>query len=105
MSQALQKHKNFMELLLTTHKNQARALIETITKEQLNLIIEIFFNLLKLNVPSETKILLKRRARLVSKLTNRRLSISTKQALVSRHFHQLYHTLLSVKGKLLQLIR
>ena len=105
MSQSLQKQKHFIELLLSTDKIQAKSLIETINREQLHVIIEIITNLLKLNVPKQTKILLKRRARLMSKLTNKRLSISTKHSLVRKHFRQIYDTLLSVKGKLLQLVR
>ena len=51
MSQTLQQNKEFLHLLLNTSKNQAVALLFTITKSQLDLLTEILFNLLQLPLP------------------------------------------------------
>ena len=105
MSKRLSKHKSFLKLLLTTDKSQARALMETINKEQVEVLVEIFINLLKLDVPTNTKSLLKKRKRLISKLVNKRINVSTKLSAIRRHFRQVHNTLLSVKNKLLQLLQ
>ena len=105
MSKRLLKHKSFLELLLTTDKSQARALMETINKEQAEVIVEIFINLLKLDVPTNTKILLKKRKRLITKIINKRVGISTKLNDIRRHFRQVHDTLLSVKNSLLKLLK
>ena len=105
MSKRLIKHKSFLELLLTTNKVQAKALMDTLTQEQLEALVEIFLNLMKLKVPTKTESLLRKRRRVLAKLIQKRLSITTKLRIIKQHFRQIYDTLLSVKGKLLQLLR
>ena len=105
MSKRLISQQTFLELLLKTEKQQARALMDTITQGQLDALIEIFINLMTLKVPPKTQSLLRRRRRLLSKLTNKRTKVSTKLALLRRHFRQIYDTLLSVKDRLLGLLR
>ena len=105
MSKRLQKEKHFLELLLTTDKHQVKALMESLTASQVEVLVEIFINLLHINTPKKTKDLLRRRQRLIKKLTSRQLTIATKYRTIRQHMRQVYDTLLSVKGKLLQLLR
>ena len=105
MSKKLKKEKHFLELLLTTDKDQVKALMESLTASQVEVLVEIFINLLHINTPKKTKDLLRRRQRLIKKLTSRQLTIATKYRTIRQHMRQVYDTLLSVKGKLLQLLR
>ena len=49
MSQNLKRNKDFLTLLLKTDKGQAKALLETITQKQLEAVIEIVYNLMRIS--------------------------------------------------------
>ena len=105
MSKRLLKEKPFLELLLTTDKSQAKALMETITLNQVEVIVEILTNLQRLNVPQKTRALLQKRKRVLTSLTNTRTKLSTKLRIIRRHFRQVIDTLHSVKRRLLELLK
>ena len=105
MSKRLLKEQPFLELLLTTYKAQAKALTESITLNQVEVIIEILTNLQKLKVPQSTKVLLQKRKKVLTSLTNTRTKLSTKLRIARKHFRQIIDTLLSVKKQLIQLLK
>ena len=105
MSKKLQREKHFLELLLTTDRTQARALMETVTQSQVEALVEIFTNLMRIKVPQRTEELLKKRQRLIKKLVNKRTNFREKYTAIRSHMRQVYDTLLSAKSKLLELLR
>ena len=105
MSKRLLSERNFIELLLTTDKLQAKALMEIITTSQAEALIEIFTNLLRLKVSEETALLLRRRRRLVKILVDKKNKLSVKLKAIRQHIRQVYGTLLSVKHQLLRLLK
>ena len=51
----LEKDKDFLTLLLTTDKGQAKVLLETITQKQLEAVIEIFYNIMRISSVKKIK--------------------------------------------------
>ena len=104
MSQALKRNKYFLTLLLTTNKGQAKALLETITQNQLETVIEIVFNLIKICTVKKDKTAIQKRKNLLKKLVNKKVKLSKKKQLIVRHRIQLLKTLLHFKSLLLSLV-
>jgi hypothetical protein len=105
MSKRLEKHKSFIFLLLTTTKVQSRSLLDTITDEQINVLGEIFRNLLQLPLPTGAKTLVHRRKALFNKLANTSVKPGSKYKLIFKHKNQILHTLQTVKKQLLDLLQ
>lgn len=105
MSKKLASEKHFISLLLNTDKVQAKALLNSITFRQIQVLIEIFANLQRLKVPAKTGALLRKRKRVINKLLDKNLTLRNKLLTVQQHTKQIYDTLLSVKTQLLTLLK
>ena len=105
MSQSLKRNKDFLTLLLTTDKGQAKALLETVTQKQLETVIEIVFNLKKISTLKKDKTVIEKRKNLLKKLVNKKVKLLKKKQLIVRHRIQLLKTLLHFKRLLLSLLK
>ena len=106
MSKRLLKQKHFLNLLLTTTKEQSSAILKSLTADQLKVIIEIISNLSSISsVPSSTKQLICRRRRLCKKLLDKNTDLEVKNRLVHKHNRQVLDTLLSARKVLLDLLK
>ena len=85
MSKNLNKHKHFLSLLLTTDQVQANTLLDSITLKQVEIILEIVNNLLTLSSSISDKLRIKKRKTLLERLVNKKLKLSKKKYLVSKH--------------------
>ena len=104
MSETLMLNKHFINLFLNTSKQQQKALFETITNNQILVVSEICYNLLKLELNGETQQIVKKRKKILQKISNHKLTIKNKKKLIVKHYKQLNVILLTVKDKLLELI-
>jgi len=105
MSNTIIKEKHFLILLLSTEKDQARALLETVTNTQINALSEIIYNCQHLSLSKKATILFRRRKKYLSKLSNKSLSNNSKRYLIGKHYRQLLDTLISIKNKLIELLQ
>jgi len=99
------KNSNFLNLLLTCSRNQGRALLETADKSQVSDIVKTIYNLSKnesLLLP-HTKTLLRRHAKLIERLTNKRASDKSSYSLIRKNWAKILSLLLSAK-KILQTV-
>ena len=104
MSPNLNKNKEFIKLLLTTDPRQARALLSTITSKQVEAIVEIAYNLLRIaNSKSDRTVLNKRRS-LLKKLINKKISVGKTKKLIVLHKLAILKTLWHFKRVLLQVV-
>ncbi len=101
MSSTLQKAKYFLLLLMDkkTSKEQARALLETATPDQVNSITEIIHNLLfgELPLNKNIKETLKKRRKSLTKISDKTKSVRSRSCLVQQHSRLVYDTVLQVK--------
>ena len=104
MSKQLDTNKNFIKLLLNTTKDQASALLDTITKEQIRLISEISLNVLNLDLPKKATQLVQRKKKLFEKLSKKQTPPKTKQSLIRKNYKHIILTLWSLKPQLEQLL-
>ena len=104
MSKHLQQNKAFLSLILNSSKQQATALIDTISPEQLYLLEEIAHNLLKLPLNKETSVLVNKNKGFLKKLAGKATSQSNKIVILRKNFKQLLATLWSVRTQLEELL-
>lgn len=104
MSDILLENSIFIKLLLDTSKEQVRVLLQSITNRQILAISEICYNLLTITLDKTTKLLIKKRQKILKKLSNKKISLMNKRKLIRKHYIQLSHTLLHVKDKLLTVL-
>ena len=104
MSKRILKHKEFLHLLLNSTKDQARALLYTITPEQVSAISEIVLNLLELPLPNTVKTILQRRRKVFKKISDKMLSVRTRTSLIKKHMTLMLSTLHLVKSQLQEVI-
>ena len=100
MSQTLQQNKEFLHLLLNTTKDQAVALLFTITKSQLDLLTEIVFNLLQLPLPLKARRIVKKSQKVLEAISRKHTSQSRKQSLIRKHYRHILYLLWAVKDQL-----
>ena len=100
----LHKVADFLKLLLTTTKQQIRALFYTITPIQTAALCEILFNLRRLPLTGTVIKELKKRKFIYSKLVDATLSHQKKLALIQTHYRQIQNTLELVKSELLSML-
>ena len=105
MSQNFKRNKDFLTLLLKTDKGQAKALLETITQKQLEAVIEIVYNLMRISSVKKDKTVIQKRKTLLRELVNKKVKLAKKKQLVGQHRLQLLKTLLHFKSLLLSLIK
>ena len=104
MSAILRKVADFLKLLLETSKQQARALVYTLTPLQAAAICEILFNLKKLPLTSRVVKELRKRKLLITRLTDKNVSVKRKLALIQDHYRQILATLQLIKSDLLSML-
>ena len=104
MSNSIQKVGNFLKLLLNTTKEQSRALIYTLTPDQTRALCEIIFNLDKLPLTDKLSKELKKRKILFQRLSDKKLSLPKRLALIQTHYRQIRSTLEIVKSDVLALL-
>ena len=104
MSQLLNDNKPFLLMILDTSKDQASAIIDTITPNQVRVISEIVSNLLELPVSKETKSRLTSKQNLFMKLASKRASINAKRKLITKNYKHILLTLWTVKDQLKKLL-
>ena len=98
------KSFHYIHLLTIASKNQARALLETASKEQVQDICLIIFNLSK-NITvlqPKTKQLLLKHKKLVQTLCKKNLLEKTKYRAIRKHWLAIYNLLISAKTVLLK---
>lgn len=100
MSQTLQQNKEFLHLLLNTSKNQAVALLFTITKSQLDLLTEILFNLLQLPLPLKAQRIVRKNQKVLEAISRKQTPQSKKQSLIKKHYRNILLLLWAVKNQL-----
>ncbi len=109
MSKTINRVKHFVLLLLdkSTSKEQAKALLETATLDQVNAVSEITYNLLSGNLPLNSKVnsILKKRKRVLNKLANKSISQKERSCIILQHTRLILDTLLLNKSILLRLLK
>ena len=103
MSKNVVKNRQYLFLLLNTSKDQAVALIDTATPDQIALLSEIAYNILRLPLDKAASSLVKKNKTLFEQLATAKLSNSRKQLLLSKHYKSLLMTLWALKSQLMQL--
>lgn len=103
MSTHIQKNKSFLDLLLQTSKRQAKALLNTITSEQVLLIIEVIKNILELILPKKARYYVERKRKLLQKIIAKSISKTKKALLIKKHSSLLLLLFYAIKQQLLGL--
>jgi hypothetical protein len=100
MSSNIQQNLDYLKLLLSTDTIQQRALISTITPEQVDVLSEIFHNLLTLPLtPAENKFV-KARGLIIKKLGDTSKTQRYHKSQLNKHSRQVVKTLIYFKDKL-----
>ena len=104
-SKNLRINKTFLDLLLSTSTEQALALLDTATKDQLLLISEIAKNILRLPLPNrKAELYVAKRKKLFQTLANKSLSRARKIKTIRRNANHIMHVLLALKQQLSELL-
>lgn len=103
MSKHFLKNKEFLHLILHTSNDQALALIDTITPEQIELLSEIAFNILKLPLPKKAKHLVNSKILLFRRLADKKTSKDKKKRLLHKNAKHILLTLWAIRPQLQQL--
>ena len=101
---SLKKVGDFLKLLLTTTKEQVRALFYTLTQLQTAALCEIFFNIQNLPLASKVVKEIRKRKFLIRKLTDQTVSQRAKLAVIQNHYRQIQSILDLIKKELLSLL-
>ena len=104
MSKTIKKVSDFLKLLLTTTKEQVRALFYTLTPIQTLAICEIALNIQKLPLSKKLLKELQKRKYLFKKLSDRNLTIKAKITLIQTHYRLVQTALQLVKREILSLL-
>ena len=102
--QNLKKVSSFLKLLLSTTKDQVRALFYTLTPIQTAALVEIIYNLEHLPLPPRVTREIKKRKHLFDKLISKRTTAKKKLELIQTHYRQLQNTLNLLKREILGLL-
>ena len=100
------KNSHFFHLILLTTRNQAKALLETATKDQVLTIVKIIYNLNQnqsMLIP-KTKSLLNKHKKLVSKITNKKNTDKKNYTLITKNWSKILNLISSSKNILLKVI-
>ena len=100
----LKKVADFLKLLLTTSKQQIRALFYTLTPLQTAALCEIIFNIQKLPLSARIVKEIQKRKFLFKKLSDSTISQQRKLALIQTHYRQVQSVLELVKRELLSML-
>ena len=106
MVSALRDHSAFLTLLLQTpSRKQAFAIINTATPKQIQVLGEIALNLLTLPLTKNAAAEVKRKTRMLKRLSDSTLSIKRKHELLKRHQQDVLDVLYPVTTQLLELLQ
>ena len=92
MSEKLDRNKDFLKLLISTTKTQAKALLKTLSKAQLDCLVEIAHNLVPL--PR----FYHRQKRLLKFIANPLVNIRDKQRVITKYSRVLLNIFKEVKS-------
>ena len=105
MGQLLESQNDFLSLILKTGKQQRKALLDTLTHEQIDLLGEIFFNLIN-NFPiSEQERKTLNRKKFIKILTDFKKKHSSRNSTIKKNKKYIADLLMKYKDNLLTLIR
>ena len=106
MSTNISKNKSFLDLLLTTSREQALSLLQAVTPSQGLLLTEIAYNLLLEEVPLPKKITnyIKKHRKLFVRIANSKLSATRKQKAIQKDARHVLFVLLALKEQLTSLL-
>ena len=104
MSMTIKKVSDFLKLLLTTTKDQARALFYTLTPIQTLAICEIALNIHKFPISKKILKELQKRKYLFRRLSDRSLSVKAKITLIQSQYKQVQTSLQLIKREILSLL-
>lgn len=104
MSRVIDKNKSFLSLFLSTSQAQQRRLLETITEEQAQLLSEIAFNLLRINLDVDDRKFLKSRVPLLQLLSNKKSSDKYKIKIIKENRIPVTRILIHFKTQLEELL-
>ena len=105
MVNLLDDHSDFLSLLLKTEKNQRKALLSTLSQPQVDLLSEVFYNLIN-NFPipqSDKKSLSKKK--FVKVIADLKKSYKLRNSTVKKHKKQVEQILIKYRNNLLTLIK
>ena len=103
MTKNIVNNKNFLELILTTSKEQALALLHTATKEQQLLISEIAHNIFDLPLPKKAKYYVTKKRKLFERIASKKLSRTKKNSLIQKNAKYILLLLWALKPQLSEL--
>ena len=103
MSKHFSKNREFLHLILHSTKDQAVALIDTITPDQALLLSEIAHNVLQLPLPKKAQHLVNTKRKLFIKIADKKTTKDTKKRIIRKHFKHLLLTLWAIRPQLDQL--
>lgn len=104
MTKLLHANKQFLYLLLHTSKDQAAALLDSITSDQVLFLSEIAKNFLHLPLPRKGRHLVDSKRKLFENLANKKVKKEQKLKIIKKNYRHLLFTLWSVKAQLMQLL-
>ncbi len=100
----IKQSREFILLLLSCSKSQARALLETASNEQISALSEIFLNFVDQKLNTTDNSLFKRRKEVIQKLANRKYTDRFKYSLVCQNWQLVWKVVLDFKTTLKQLL-
>lgn len=100
MSKNLVNNKHFLALLLSTSKEQALALLYTLTRQQLVLLSEIAFNVLDLPLPNKAQHYVTKKKKLFERIASSKTSTAAKRSAIEKHANYILQVLLALKQQL-----
>ena len=103
MTEHIKEQRHFLQLLIQTTPAQRKALLQTITKQQLRVLSEITLNILKFKIKLTTsqKSYLKRHKRVLYLLGNRKTGYQQKREAIQNK-QRLVYTLVKIASAYLQ---
>ena len=104
VSKNFEKIRSFLKLFFSTKPSQQSALLQTITIEQAAGLAEVIYNLLNFEVPKKTKVLLKKRDKIIKKIISKKNQGKKKSILFQKYYKFFIEILLSVKQQLESLL-
>ena len=105
MSKTIRKSADYIRLLLSSTKKQARAFLKVANTDQIEAVSELVYNLLTLTVPHKTKKLIKKCEKVFKRLAKKHLSPKSKLRIILSHFGLILTILLALKPILLELLQ
>ena len=100
MSRNITNNKHFLELLLSTSKQQALALLYTATNQQILLLSEIAHNILQLPLPKKAEHYVTKRKKLFEALANTKRNLALKRSSIDKNADYILQVLLALKQQL-----